>query len=126
MTITAPISVGELIDKITILKIKSERISDPFKLNNIHAELKALRDVECHAAPYSLKLRLMWSDLQSVNEKLWDVLNEIQDHETSGTFGDRFVELSRSVRLLNNERCAVKRQIDDMVGSEIKEEKSYA
>lgn len=111
------ISKGELIDKITILEIKSERIGDPDKLKNVRTELDALR---CLEFPTPTKL-----ELKTINQRLWDVEDSLRIHEKNGDFGPVFIEKARSVYTLNDERSRLKREINVCHGSEIIEEKSY-
>jgi tetratricopeptide (TPR) repeat protein len=124
--ITVEIAAGELIDKIAILTIKAGRIGDPGKLRHVRAELAMLHEARN-------RVRGDWSDLESVeaglrlvNEELWDVEDELRTCELRGEFGDRFVELARSVYRLNDRRASLKRAINERVGSRIVEEKSYA
>ena len=122
-----PISVGELIDKLTILEIKAARINDPLKLENISHELVLLEAVvgrtgllENHA------LRLLKAELALVNEKLWDIEDQIRELERRQDFGTEFVQLARSVYRTNDSRAELKRQINRTMGSTLVEEKSYA
>lgn len=111
------ISKGELIDKITILEIKSERINDPEKLKNVNNELEILRKLEF---PTSTK-----RELKIINLILWDVEDSLRIHEKDGDFGEEFIEKARSVYKLNDERCRLKKVINLNHGSNIIEEKSY-
>jgi tetratricopeptide (TPR) repeat protein len=120
------ISAGELIDKITILQIKSERIRDPTKLGNIRAELATLEAANhCGVCP-SAELTALRDELRSINEALWTVEDELRKCEQNQDFGLRFVELARSVYRHNDRRAALKRQINELLGSRLIEEKSYA
>jgi hypothetical protein len=112
------VSKGELIDKITILEIKSERVKDTDKLININKELEILKSQEFHT---ELK-----ESLKKINETLWDIEDAVRIHEKMGDFGDLFIEKARSVYKFNDERCRIKRMINIEQGSEIIEEKSYA
>jgi hypothetical protein len=125
-SITVEVAPGELIDKITILQIKSERISDPAKLANVRHELNVLDTVHGERVPSSDRLAALTADLKAVNEALWDIEDEIRVCEKAKDFGPRFVELARSVYHQNDRRAALKRQINDLLGSQIIEEKSYA
>ena len=121
-----PVSYGELLDKIAILQIKSERISDPAKLANVRRELSALeRTWMAHPAAVQdiAKLR---ADLKAVNERLWVIEDEIRDKERAQAFDDAFVRLARSVYFENDERARIKREINTALGSTYVEEKSYA
>jgi hypothetical protein len=119
-------SPGELIDKITILEIKSERIADVVKLRNVRTELAALVVARDRAIVASERLAALTAELRSVNEALWTIEDDIRICERDGEFGPRFVELARSVYQQNDRRAATKRQINELLGSEIIEEKSYA
>jgi hypothetical protein len=122
--VMAPIGFGELIDKITILQIKAERIGDPGKRANVARELallEALRD----GLPPTAGLDALAGELKAVNEALWEIEDAIRDCEREGDFGPRFVELARSVYRTNDRRAALKREIDRLLGSTIVEEKSY-
>ncbi len=125
MALLIPVSPGELLDKLTILDIKARRITDPAKLANVRRERQLLEQVWAdsgldHGAIGELHARLL-----AVNEKLWSIEDEIRDQEAVGRFGTRFIELARSVYLTNDERAAIKKAINQRLGSEIVEEKSY-
>jgi hypothetical protein len=127
--LAAPVAAGELIDKITILEIKKDRIKDAVKVGNVVHELEALRAVArdlnlSSASPE--ELTRLTVELRSVNEALWDVEDEIRLCEGRGDFGPRFVELARSVYRHNDRRAALKRQLNELLGSALVEEKSYA
>jgi hypothetical protein len=121
-----PVSAGELIDKFTILEIKLERIVDAAKRANVDRELELLRTVRATSIASSPALRTLENDLKAVNERLWDIENRVRMLETAGDFGDRFIALARSVYKANDDRASLKRQINDLLGSAIVEEKSYA
>jgi hypothetical protein len=124
--ISVPISPGELIDKITILEIKSARITDAAKLKNVRLELDLLKTT-WRASPHaSQDIAGEWERLRTINEQLWDIEDDIRDKERSRTFDARFIELARAVYVTNDERAAVKREINTKLGSRIVEEKSYA
>lgn len=126
MNLSAEISVGEFLDKVTILEIKSERIGDPAKLNNVRHELDTLRRTWA-ASPFSRQdLAAEINDLKHINEKLWKIEDDIRDHEAAGNFDEDFIRLARAVYITNDERAAVKRRINLKVGSTLIEEKSYA
>jgi hypothetical protein len=120
--ILVPISVGELMDKITILEIKSERIKNPSQLENIARELSALRAVRIGEIA---RLDVLSAELKRVNARLWDVEDDIRDCDARGDFGDAFVELARAVYRLNDERARIKKAINVASGSRLQEEKSY-
>jgi hypothetical protein len=123
--IVVPVSPGELLDKITILRIKSERIADAGKRANVVHELDLLSETADDTLPPSGPLDRLVEELQSVNEALWDIEDAIRDCERAADFGPRFVELARSVYVTNDRRAALKRQINELLGSAIVEEKSY-
>jgi hypothetical protein len=121
-----PISPGELIDKITILEIKSQRMTDAAKLHNVRTELALLTDT-WRASPFSATdIRAEWDALREVNGKLWDIEDRIRDRERDGDFGAEFIELARAVYVTNDERAAIKKKINTRLGSTLVEEKSYA
>ena len=128
MSLLIPASVGELIDKITILEIKQQRIHDPAKQHNITRELAALMDVvQQHKLGYpGGDLAELGRELSAVNQQLWTIEDDIRECERQGDFGPRFVELARAVYRRNDERAAIKRRINEQCGSELVEEKSYA
>jgi hypothetical protein len=125
-------SFGELVDKITILEIKSDRMTDPAKLVNVRRELETLivsfdAVREAHATTEESRMRLaeIVVQLKRVNEDLWQIEDDIRDCEREQDFGSTFVELARSVYHQNDKRAAFKRQINDLLGSRLVEEKSY-
>jgi len=121
----APVSWGELIDKISILEIKTRRLTEAAAVANVRRELAAL---ETAAAEVAGDPRVAgWrAALREVNEALWDIEDAIREQERAGDFGPRFVELARSVYRRNDARAALKREINLALGSELIEEKSYA
>ena len=121
-----PVSVGELIDKITILEIKDERIADAAKRANVRVELDTLNTARAAAVAPSADLDRLTADLKAVNQALWDIEDDIRDCERNRDFGPRFVELARSVYVQNDKRAALKRAINELLGSRLVEEKSYA
>lgn len=126
MLITVDVSPGELLDKLTILEIKGERIKDPAKLQNVLREKDALeRAAQAHITQDSA-IENLRKDLKSVNEKLWDVEDEIRECERKQDFGERFVELARSVYLTNDHRSDIKKKINEVLGSHFSEVKSYS
>jgi hypothetical protein len=124
--VTVDVSPGELLDKITILEIKSRRIADPAKLRNVAAELKALEEARRQALPQTPELAALTAELRAVNEALWEIEDDIRRCERDGDFGPRFVELARSVYRTNDRRAALKRRVNDLLGARVVEEKSYA
>ena len=125
MSIMAPISAGELVDKITILRNKARRIGDPAKEANVRRELALLEAIADQALPKSPELERLTAELAEVNIALWDIEDGKRDCERRGDFGDRFVQLARSVYVENDRRAAIKRAINEAAGSDIVEEKSY-
>lgn len=121
-----PVSPGELIDKITILEIKSQRISDAVKLANVRTELGLLMKT-WQASPWvKADIGTEWAGLRAVNEKLWVIEDQIRDKERDARFDREFVELARAVYVTNDERAAIKKRINTRLGSTLVEEKSYA
>ncbi len=126
MNILIEVSPGELIDKLTILEIKLENISDLTKLTNIRREYDLLRTTSRAKIAETAELAALTADLKRANEQLWKLEDDIREHERAGNFGASFVALARSVYRTNDKRAALKRQVNDLLGSAIVEEKSYA
>lgn len=124
--ILVEIAPGELIDKITILEIKTERITDEEKLNNVRVELEVLEKARDDAMQSSSALDELTANLREVNEAIWDIEDDIRDCERRADFGPKFIELARSVYHSNDKRAAFKREINELLGSKLIEEKSYA
>jgi hypothetical protein len=123
--IRVPVSPGELLDKITILRIKSSRMSDAQKLANVRIELKVLEET-WGASPYAKSdIAADVNALLQVNERLWVIEDDIRDKERAQTFDGEFIRLARAVYFENDERAAIKRRINLKLGSTIVEEKSY-
>lgn len=120
-----PVSVGELVDKITILEIKSERIKDADKLNNIKRELELLRGVWAKNKPDEVDTAQTTAQLKDVNESLWDIEDRIRAKESRQDFDQGFIELARAVYFNNDKRANLKRELNLAVGSDLVEEKSY-
>jgi hypothetical protein len=119
---TAP---GEFLDKLTILEIKSERMSDAAKLANVRRELELLRETWA-ASPLSVRdVAALTAQLKGVNETLWEIEDRIRAKEAARAFDAEFVELARSVYITNDRRAAIKRELNVALGSDILEEKSY-
>lgn len=123
--IHVPVSPGEVLDKITILEIKSERIDDPEKLRNVRTELALLLQTWKETIREDDTIRSLHAQLKEINEALWDIEDDIRDKERAREFDDRFVELARSVYFTNDRRSAVKKELNLHLGSQIIEEKSY-
>jgi hypothetical protein len=120
-----PASPGELLDKVTILRIKAARITDPAKLGNVRRELDVLERT-WRASPYAAgDVAEDVRALEGVNARLWDIEDEIREKERLRAFDARFIELARAVYVENDERARLKRRINDKLGSAIVEEKSY-
>ncbi|HEX8200912.1 MAG TPA: DUF6165 family protein [Isosphaeraceae bacterium] len=124
--VAVEVSLGELVDKITILEIKARRIAGPGKLAHVRDELAALTAARQRAIAPSAEVDRLATELTAVNEALWDVEDELRRLEGTRDFGPRFVELARSVYRHNDHRAALKRRINDALGSRLVEEKSYA
>jgi len=124
--ILVPVGAGELIDKLTILAIKLERIEDPAKRANVRREHALLGATRAEAVGAVDGLAPLEAALKAVNEALWDIEDAIRACEAAGDFGPRFVELARSVYRENDRRAALKKDINRLTGSAIVEEKSYA
>ncbi len=120
-----PISPGEILDKITILRIKSQRISDPEKLANVKKELHILDEIWAKSVNVDDTIKQLTDELTAINEALWDIEDNIRNEERSKRFGDRFIELARSVYVTNDKRAEAKKKINLHLGSAMVEEKSY-
>ena len=126
MSIKIELSIGELLDKISILQIKAERIDDPSKVKNINKELDVLMSL-WNYSPYSdTNLSSEINELKNINEALWDIEDKIRDKERNQLFDKDFIELARSVYFTNDKRAEIKRIINGKTGSELIEEKSYS
>jgi hypothetical protein len=123
--ILIPISPGELLDKITILQIKSERISDATKVANVRTELGMLEQVWSDTVEDDEQIRALSGELKSINEALWEIEDDIRDEERNKRFGDRFIELARAVYVTNDDRANAKKKVNLHLNSSIVEEKSY-
>ena len=123
--ILAEISAGELIDKITILKIKKTNISNKEKLNDVEKELSSLNETMKQSIPDRDKIKDLINRLKKVNLKLWDIEDGKRAAEKENNFGEKFIELARNVYKFNDERAKIKLAINSTLGSNIKEIKSY-
>ena len=126
MSIKVELSVGELIDKISILQIKAERIIDRSKLENINKELDALMSLWKDSINSNSNIESEMNDLKAINEELWDIEDKIRDKERNQVFDKDFIELARAVYITNDKRADIKRIINSKTGSELTEEKSYS
>jgi hypothetical protein len=123
--ILVPISPGELLDKITILRIKAARMTDPAKVANVKHELGLLEKTWQQSGAAAVDIGEDEAALTRVNEMLWVIEDEIRDEEHAQRFGDKFIELARAVYVTNDERAAIKKRVNTKLGSTIVEEKSY-
>jgi hypothetical protein len=125
-SIEVPIATGELIDKITILEIKVARFTDPAKTANVRAELALLCQRRDAVLPSDRVLDALATRLKAINEHIWDLEDEIRECERRQDFGPAFVAVARNIYRTNDERAALKREINVASGSQLREEKSYA
>jgi len=123
--IHVPVSPGEVLDKITILEIKSERMTEPEKVANVRAELALLRETWSQAVTEDDVIRDLHGQLKQINEALWEIEDDIRDKERVKEFDQRFIDLARSVYFTNDRRSEVKKKLNLHLGSQIIEEKSY-
>ena len=121
-----PISWGELFDKITILEIKIENLKEKNALKNVKTEHDQLNTIYNNNFLKDEIARVLFNDLKEINHKLWEIEDLIRDKERNKTFDKEFIELARNVYFTNDERSRIKRNINDTLGSEIIEEKSYS
>ncbi len=126
MTIKVDLAYGELLDKMTILQIKSERITDENKLSNVNKELDLLNDLWKLDKKSSVDIASEFTALKEINEKIWDIEDDIRDKERVKEFDEKFIELARSVYFSNDKRAEIKRAINLKLGSDLIEEKSYS
>jgi len=124
--ILVPTAPGELIDKLTILRLKEERISDPAKVVNVRIEKAALMQTADAHVQSSAELDTLWEELYAINADLWVIEDDIRDCEMAKDFGEKFIRLARAVYITNDRRADVKKKINLLLGSNIIEEKSYA
>lgn len=125
LAVTAEISFGELIDKITILTIKSQRITNPDKLKNIKTELESLLQTFNEYIGERTDILTLEEELFRNNEAQWDMEDEFRIKEQAEDFGEEFIAIARNIRVSNDRRCLIKKRIDELLGSRLTEEKSY-
>ena len=123
--ILVEVSVGELLDKITILEIKKEKIKDPEKLKFIDNEYNVLKEQLNKNVKNNEKLKNFFQSLKEINSKLWDIEDDKRMCEKNSDFGEKFIKLSRDVHFLNDERAKIKLEVNNLTGSRIKEIKEY-
>jgi len=123
--ILVPVSPGEVLDKITILEIKSERMQDEAKLVNVRTELALLQASWAQSVTEDKTIHQLHRQLKEINEALWDIEDAIRDEERKQSFDERFIELARNVYFTNDRRSRVKKELNLHLGSQIVEEKSY-
>ena len=123
--ILVPTAPGELIDKLTILRLKGEKITDTAKLVNVRHEQKVLSQIAERTLPDSDALKQLWDQLYKINGELWVIEDDIRACEARNDFGPGFIALARAVYVTNDQRAAVKKEINLLLGSDIVEEKSY-
>lgn len=126
MKIYAQISVGELFDKITILKIKTEKVKDLDKLKNIRTELEILNEEAKKITSLDNSLKEKIDKLKNINLELWDIENVKRELEAKKDFGDIFIRISRDVHFKNDQRALIKKAINSLTGSIVVEEKEYS
>lgn len=125
MIIMAPISIGELFDKITILRVKQSKLTDPDKLKNVSFELEQLEELANSKVEINTELVNLIDSLHEINAELWDIEDGKRQCEREKLFDDRFITLARQVYIKNDTRASIKRSINNLLGSTIFEEKSY-
>ena len=123
--IQVPVSPGEVLDKITILEIKSERMSDPVKVANVRVELALLQETWAQSVTVDSVIQDLNDQLKLINEALWEIEDDIRDKERLKEFDEQFIELARQVYFTNDRRSQVKKELNLHLGSRIVEEKSY-
>jgi len=122
----APISIGELVDKITILEIKAQRLRDPRKRDAVSKELCLLNEIDYAMGERGVTIKAVKDELRQVNEALWDIEDRIRDCEREQSFGEEFIQLDRAVYKTNDRRAELKRRINEISGSALMEVKSHA
>lgn len=125
MMIEIPVSIGELVDKITILKIKAQKITDSTKLNHVKHELGLLESKLAALDGGRARFEAQERALQAVNETLWQVEDDLREREAQGLFDQQFIEWARLVYITNDRRFALKNEVNALAGSAVREVKSY-
>jgi hypothetical protein len=120
-----PISLGEMLDRITILQSKLEHLTSKDALKNVEWEFKQLQLTFIQSCPETIEVKLLEVELKKINQQLWDIEDKIRAKERTKSFDDEFIQPARKVYITNDERSRVKKKINDMFGSELVEEKSY-
>ena len=120
-----PISLGELLNRITILQSKLEYLTSKDALKNVEREFKQLQLTFIQSCPEAIEVKLLEVELKKINQQLWDIEDKIRAKERTKSFNDEFIQPPRKVYITNDERSRVKKKINDMFGSELVEEKSY-
>lgn len=123
--IQVPVSPGEVLDKITILEIKSEKMTDPGKLANVRLELELLNGIWAESVETDKTVSRIHAQLKKINEALWEIEDDIRDKERLNEFDEEFIRLARAVYFTNDKRAAAKKELNLHLGSAIVEEKSY-
>lgn len=126
MSISTEISYGEFLDKLTILDIKCERILDADKLRNVKHERDVLNKIWNENEKSAVDISTEYDELKRINERLWEIEDDIRDKERNKEFDKEFIELARAVYVTNDERARIKKEINLKLGSDLVEEKSYA
>ena len=130
MTVHIPVSFGELIDKLTILKIKAEKITDIKKIKFIDIEFYSLNQVylkyyKMMDKDVIVNIKSLYNDLYNINNELWIIEDNIRDKDRNKEFDNDFIDIARSVYITNDKRMSIKKSIDKLMGSDISEQKSY-
>ena len=123
--IQTEVSAGELLDKLSILEIKLNKIKDPISLNEVKKEYEILNETKNNNINFSKEISILYKDLKETNEKLWKIEDEIRLCEKNSDFKDKFIQLSRDVYFTNDKRSKTKSEINKILGSNIKEVKQY-
>ena len=123
--IQVPVSFGELLDKISILQIKSERMTDAGKLANVRTELEGLQPLLAAQVQRAPQLHELKQQLKAINLRMWEIQDALREHEAAQTFDDAFIQLARGVYQTNGQRVTVKNHINQLAGSTLVEEKQY-